>query len=77
MMAKSVVIAIIGLAMILTSLKLWSSPSFHANRWQEQMHRHLGPQTPERTKLAMRGVLACVVLAGAILMYVGVAQLAH
>jgi hypothetical protein len=53
-MANSIVVAIVGLAMILTSVKLWSSPSFHAGQWEDQAHRRFGPSTAARTKTAMR-----------------------
>ncbi len=76
-MAKSILVTIVGLLMILTSIKLWYSPLFHARLWAEQVHRRFGSKSPERAKTAARGVLAGAVLAGAVLIYGGLWQLAH
>jgi hypothetical protein len=76
-MAKSIVVTIVGLVIILTSIKLWSSPSYYAQVWAEQAHRRFGPKTPERAKTAARCVLAGAMLAGAVVIYGGLSQLAH
>ncbi len=76
-MAKSILVTIVGLVMVLTCIKLWSSASFHARQWEDQAHRRFGPKTPGRTKTAMRGVLAGVMLVGAVLIYAGLWQFAH
>ena len=74
---KSILVTIFGLAIILTAIKLWSSPSYYAQVWAEQVHKRFGPKTPERAKTAARCVLAGAMVCGAVMVYGGLWRLAH
>jgi hypothetical protein len=78
-MATGIVAIVIGIILIGLVVKLWSSETFFAYQWRNRpqgvLSKRLGPKTPERAKVGIRGALIVVVVIGGLLLATGIATL--